>query len=186
MGLILVLGSVHHVDTLPLESNSNPVVDHGTLTNASQFGEQILPAMSCEDASVPRSLGPTSGEPHCGLSSINRSSRVPETTTQMLSQDSSGTSQALNTPSAVPSGQGASAPDISTPSESSQLQNGSPVHTRGEGMNQNTGETLLEEVVSGRGPVTGGICIALFGENFPAGPLYVRFGENWARTVSYT
>ena len=185
MGLILVLGSVHHVDSLPLGSNSDPIVDPGTLTNASQNGEQILPAMSCEDASVPRSLGPTLGEPHCGLSSINQSSRVPETTTQMSSQHSPGISRALNAPSAVPSGQGASAPDISTPPETSRLQIGLPAHTRSEGMNQNTGETLLEEVVSGRGPMTGGVCIALFGKNFPPGPLYVRFGENWACTVSY-
>ena len=185
MGLILVLGSAHHVDSRPLESNSSPVVDPSTLTNVSQNGEQILPAMSCQDASSPRSLGPTPGEPHCGLSSIIQSSRVPETTTQMLSQDSSGTSRALNTPSAVPSGQGARSPDMSTPSESSQLQIESPAHTRSEGMNQNTGETLLEEVVSGRGPTTGGIQVFLVGENFPARRLYVRFGENWARTVSY-
>ena len=186
MGLILVLGSVHHVDSPPLESNNNPVVDPGTLTNASRNGEQILPAMYCEGAPVPRSLGPTSGEPHCGPSSINQSSRVPEATTQMLSQNSSGTSRALNTPSTVPSGQGASAPDMSTPSESSRLQIGSPAHTRNEGMNQNTGETLLEEVVPERGPTTGRIQIFLAGENFPVVPLYVRFGENWARTVSYS
>ena len=185
MGLILVLGSVHHVDSLPLESNSNPVVDPGTHTNASQNGEQILPAMSCEGASIPRSLGPTSGEPHCGLSSINQSSRVPEATTQMLGENSSGTSRALNIPPAVPSGQGTSAPNIPTPPEISQLHNESPAHTRNEGTSQNMNGTLLEEVVPERGPTTGRIQIFLAGENFPEVPLYVRFGENWARAVSY-
>ena len=68
--------------------------------------------MSCENVLVTRSFGHASGDPHCGLSSINRSSRVPETTAQMLSQIPSGISRALNTPSAVPSGQRASAPDI--------------------------------------------------------------------------
>ena len=180
-----MLGPLHHVGSLPLESNSNPVVDPGTLTNAPQNGEQILSAMSCEGASVPRSLGPTSGEPHCGLSSINQSSRVPEATAQMLSQNSSGISRALNTPSAVPSGQGASAPDISTPPGISQVQNESPAHARNEGTSQNMNGTLLEEVVPEKGPTTGRIQIFLVGENFPEVPLYVRFGENWARTVSY-
>ena len=59
-------------------------------------------------------------------------------------------------------------------------------HDRNEGINQNTDETLLEEVDPEKGPTTGGIRVALFGENFPAVPLYVGFGDNWVRAVSYT
>ena len=104
----------------------------------------------------------------------------------MLSQDSSETSQALNTSSDMPSGQRHSAPDLSTPSELSRLQTESTVHTRNEGADQITGEALLEEVVPEKGPTTGMLQIALFGERFPAGPLYALFGDNWARAVSYT
>jgi len=172
------------VDTLPLVSNGNPVVGSGTRTSALPNDEQILPAMSCENASVPFSLGPTSGEPHGG-GSTNQSSRIPEATSQILSQNASGTSRAPNTPSIAPPGQGGSAPVVSTPSEAPQVQIGSPAHTHNEGINQNTGATVLEEVVPAKGPMTGGVPIALFGENFPAGPLYVRFGDNWARAVSY-
>ena len=134
--------------------------------------------MSCENSPVPE---PTSGEPHCGRS-INQSSRVPNATSEMLGQSLSGISRPLNTTSAVPSGQEASAPDISTLSET-RIE--SLAQTRREGINQDTGETLLEEVLPERGPTTGGIGITLFGENFPAVPLYVGFGENWARAVSY-
>ena len=61
----------------------------------------------------------------------------------------------------------------------------SPAHTRTEGVNQTTDETLLEEIDPEKGPTTGGIRVALFGENFPAVPLYVGFGDNWVRAVSY-
>jgi len=103
----------------------------------------------------------------------------------MLSQNSSGTSRALNTPSVVPSGQGSSAPVVSIPPETSQVQIDSPAHTHNEAINQNMGATVLEEAVPERGPTTGRKQIVLFGENFPAVPLYVRFGDNWARAVSY-
>ena len=182
-----MLGSLHHLGSPPLESNSNPLLDSGTRPNASPNGEQTLPVMSCENAPIPRSLGPTSGEPHCGRS-MNQSSRVPNTTSETLGQSLSGTSRPLNTTSGVPSqpsqpsGQGASAPDIPILSET-RIE--SPAHSRGEGINQATGETFLEEVDPGRGPTTGGIRIALFGENFPAVPLYVGFGDNWVRAVSY-
>ena len=178
-----VLGSLHHGHSLPFESNSNPV-DSGTRTRASLIGEQILPVVSREDASVPRSLGPTSDEPHCGRS-MDQSSRVPEATAQRLSQSSSGRSRPPNAPSAVPLGQGVGAPGISTPPETSQLHIEPPAHTRYEGTSQNVGGTLLEEVVPEKGPTTGRTQIVLFGENFPAVPLYVRFGDNWARAVSY-
>ena len=172
------------MDPLPLESNSNPVVDSGTRTGAAPVGEQILPVISCENASVGHSPGPTSDEPRGGRS-VNQSSRIPEATSQMLGQSSSGTSRPLNTSSSVPlGGQGAGAPDISVPPETSQLQIESPTHTRNEGISQSMGETLLNEVVPEKGPTTGGICVALFGKNFPAIPLYVCFGENWVRAVS--
>ena len=103
----------------------------------------------------------------------------------MSSQNSLGTSQVPNTSSAVPSGQGIGAPDISTPSKSTRLQAESPVHTRNEGINQNTGEASFV-VAPDKGPMTGRIQIILYGENFPGGPLYVLFGENWARAVCYT
>jgi hypothetical protein len=184
MGLIPVLGSLNRVDPLRLESNSNPVVYSGTHTSAPPHGEQILPVMPCENASVPRQLGPPSGEPHCGCN-ISHASRVPEATSQMLNQSSSGISRPLNTPSAEPSGQGASAPDISIPSETSRLQVESPAHTHNEDVNYIAGATVLEEVVPEKGPTTGRIQVVLFGENFPANPLYVCFGDNWTRAVSY-
>lgn len=179
-----MLGSLHCLDSLPLESNSNPLVYSSTWTSTSPHRDQILPVMSCEDASVPRSHIPTPGEPHSGHS-ISQASRVPEATSQMLSQSSSGVSQPLNTSSAVLSGQGGSTPETSIPSETSRLQVESPAHTRNEGVNQIADETLLEEVDPEKGPTTGGIRIALFGENFPAIPLYVAFGDNWVGAVSY-
>jgi len=178
--LIRVLGSLRLLDSLPYESNSNPVIYTDTRANAAPHGEQVLPVMSCEGASVPCSLGPTSGEPHYGRS-INTASRVPEASSQMLGQNSSGTSRASNIPSTMPSGRGGSAPDISSPAETSRLQIGSLSRTRNEGMNQ----VLLEEVNPERGPTTGGITVALFGENFPAVPLYICFGDKWVRAVSY-
>ena len=172
------------MESLPLENNGNPVVDSSTRTSASPHGEQTLPVMSCENASVSRSFGSTSDEPRYGRSS-SHAFRVPETTSQMLGESALVIPQPLNTSSAVPSGQGRSAVDISIPPEAPQLQIESPVHTRNEGVNQNTRETLLEEVDPERGPTTGGIRVALFGENFPTVPLYVGFGCNWVRAVSY-
>ena len=179
-----MLGSLHHIDSPPLKSNSNPLIGSGTRTNSSRNDEQTLSVMSCASASVLRSLGPTSGGPHCGRS-INQYSRVPKATSEMLGQSLSGISRPLNTTSAVPSRQRASAPDISTLSETSQLRIESPAHPCGEGINQDTDETLLEGVVPEKGPTTGGTHFALFGENFPAVPLYVCFGDNWVRAVSY-
>ena len=176
-----MLGSLHLVDTQPPESDNNPVFYSGARTSASPNGEQIPPVIPCENPPVP---GPTSGEPHCGPS-VNQSSRVPEATSRTLSQNSSGTSQGPNTSSAIPSGQGGSAPDISIPSETSRLQIESPVHTHNEDIDQITDETLLEEVVPQKGPTTGGIHVDLWGQHFPAILLYVRFGDNWVRAVSY-
>ena len=85
----------------------------------------------------------------------------------------------------MPSGQGPSAPDIPTPPESSRLQAESPEHTRNEGIDQIRGETLLERAVPQTGPMIGGIEINLWGQNFPDVLLYVRFGDNCVRAVSY-
>ena len=172
------------MDPLPLESNSNPVGDSGTRTSAAPVGEQILPIISFENASVAHSPEPTLDEPHGGRS-VNQSSRIPEVTSQMLSQGLSGTSRPLNTPLAVPSGQGAGASDISTPPEISQLQNESPAHTRNEGTSRNMNGAVLEEVVPEKGPTTGRIRIILLGERFPSVPLFVGFGDNWTRAVSH-
>ena len=173
-----MLGCFHPMDTLPVESNSDP---YGMGTGASLNDEQIRALMPCAIASV---LEPTSGEPHCGRG-IHQSSRVPEATSQMLSQDSSGTSRGHNTSSAMPSGQGGSAPGISIPSDTSQSPIISPAHTRNEGIDQIEGEALLEEVVPQKGPTTGGIHICLWGQNFPTVPIFVRFGDNCVRAVSY-
>ena len=170
------------MDTLPPESDGHPVVDSGTRTGAPPIGEQIPPVMPRENAPVPRLLGSTPGEPHGGRG-VNQFSRIPEATSQMLGQSPSGTPRPLNTSSLVPlGGQGAGAPDLSTPPETSQLQIES--HTRNEGISQTMGETLLHEVDPEKGPTTGGIRVVLFGENFPAVPLYVCFGNNWVRAVS--
>ena len=117
---------------------------------------------------------PTSTEPHYGRG-INRSSRVPEPPSPMLSQNLSGIPRVFKTSSAMPSGQ----------PETSQLQVESLVNTRKDGIDQLRGETLLERTVPQKGPMIGGIEINLWGQNFPAVPLYVHFGDNWAGAVSY-
>ena len=177
-----MLGFLPPVYPLPLESKVNPS-GMGTITSPN--GEQIPPVLLCEISSVPRVLEPTSGEPHCGIG-ISQSSRVPGATSQMLSQNPSGTPQVHNTSLVAPSRQGCSAPGISIPSETSQPQVESLVNARNEGINQTTRDTLLQEVNPERGPMTGGMRVVLFGENFPAVPLYVGFGDQWVRAVSYT
>ena len=176
-----MLDSLRPLDFLPLESNSNHAGYFGTWTNKSPHGEQILPGTSYASASVPRF---TLDEPPCGHST-SQGSRVPEATLQIPNQ-SPGASRPPNPSSAVPSGQGGSPPDIFIPSETPQFPTESPAHTRNEGINQNTDEILLEDVVPEKGPMTGGIGIALFGENFPDAPLYAGFGDNWVRAVSHT
>ena len=166
---------------LSFENNINP---SGMVTRASPNGEQIPPVMLCEISSVPHVLEPTSGEPYYGLGT-NQSSRVPGATSQILSQNPSGIPRDLNTSLVVPPGQGCSAPGASIPSGTSQPQVESLVNTRNEGINQITCDTLLQEVNPERGPMTGGMRMVLFGENFPAVPLYVGFGDKWVRAVSY-
>ena len=170
-----MLGSSPPLDSLLLESNRNPAVYSSTWTNASPHGEQITPDMSYANASVPRSHRFTLGEPPCGRST-SQGSRVPGVTLRIPNQGPSGTSRPHNSSSAVPSGQGGSLLD--------QIE--SPPHTRNEDIDQDTDEILLEEVIPEKGPMTGGIGIALFGENFPDVPLYVGFGDNWVPAVSHT
>ena len=52
-------------------------------------------------------------------------------------------------------------------------------------LNQLTEETCVEVVLPDEGPTTGGKRIAIFGRNFPAVPLYVWFGDNSVRAVSF-
>lgn len=153
-------------------------------TRAPTNGEQIPPITSCEISSVPRVLEPTSGEPHCG-GGINQPSRGPGATSQMSTQSILGIPRVLNTPPVVPSGQGCGVPGVSIQCGPSQLGVESPVNTSNEGINQNTSDTRVQEVSPRRGPMTGGMDIVLFGERFPAFPLYVGFGDKWVRAVSY-
>lgn len=60
-----------------------------------------------------------------------------------------------------------------------------PEGTRSEDTDQASDEIFLEAVVPETGPMAGGIRIVLLGKNFPSTPLHVRFGDNWARAVSY-
>ena len=138
-----------------------------------------MPHMFSENAPVlPHSSAPTSGEPQRG-DCINLS------TSRMSSQDSSRGPGAPTTHPGVSSRQGGSAPDRSLPSEASGSQIEAPARTRNEDMNQIADQTFLEEVVPGKGPMTGMVSIAIFGEDFPEIPLYVWFGENCVRAVSH-
>jgi len=167
-----------------MESDIGPEMVHSrTRANAQPDMEQILPVTPLDVAPVPQSLGSTSSRPQ-GCRSVNQASGVPEATIRVLSESSSGTSGGPNTPSALPSGQGSSAPYITIPSETSRSQIEAPARTCNEGINQTADETFLEEVVPEKGPMIGGIRIVILGENFPAVPLYVGFGNNWVRVVS--
>ena len=44
-------------------------------------------------------------------------------------------------------------------------------------------EAVIEGTNPSRGPTTGGPVIWISGSNFPAAPLYVRFGDNFAHAV---
>ena len=150
-----------------------------TRTITSQHDEQIIPIMSSENAAVlPHSLASTSGE-------SQREDCINQSTSQMSSQDSSRGPEAPNTHLAASSGQGSSGPDRSIPSETSGSQIEAPARTRSENTNRIAEETFLEEVDPEKGPMTGGIHVAIFGENFPEIPLYVWFGDNWVRAVSH-
>jgi hypothetical protein len=127
-----------------------------------------------EAPSVPP--GPISAESQGGCSA-NQACKVPGVTSQPLSESSSGTSGA---PSAMPPGQGGRP----IPPETLRPQIDTPASSHNDGASEVADDTFLKEVVPGKGPMTGRIPIAIFGENFPAVPLYVGFGNNWARAVS--
>jgi hypothetical protein len=161
----------------PMERPISPEV----IYSRTRVNEQHLSVTPLDVAPAPN--GSTSGEPQC-YRNVNQPSGVPETTSHVLSESSSGTSGAPNAPSVIPSGQGSSAPYMPIPSDLSRSQNELPVRTCSEGINQTAEETFLEEVVPAKGPMIGGIPIIILGENFPAVPLYVGFGNNWVRAVS--
>jgi len=169
------LGSLSCLDSLPIETNTNPeLVYSRARTVPSPHDEQTIPVMSPENAPVlPHSIASTSSE------------RINQSTSQMSSQESSRGPEAPNTHLAASSGQGSSGPDRSIPSETSGSQIEAPARTRSENTNRIAEETFLEEVDPEKGPMTGGIHVAIFGENFPEIPLYVWFGDNWVRAVSH-
>jgi hypothetical protein len=171
------LYSLGTLASVPMERDISPEV----IYSRTRVNEQHPPVTPLDVAPAPRFLGSTSGEPQC-YRNVNQASGVPETTSQVLSESSSGTSGAPNTPSVIPSGQGSSAPYMPIPSDRSQ--NEVPARACSEGINQTAEDTFLEEVVPEKGPMIGGIPIIILGENFPAVPLYVGFGKNWVRAVS--
>jgi hypothetical protein len=122
------------------------------------------------------SHGPILAESQSGRSA-NQASRVSGVTQPPLSGSSSGTSGAS---SAMPSGQGGRP----IPPETPQPRTDTPASDCNEGSNDVGDEIFLKDVVPKKGPMTGGIDIVIFGENFPDIPLYVGFGNNWVRAVS--
>jgi hypothetical protein len=184
MVLISILGSFNRLDSLAIETNINPeAVYSRSRTNGPTHREQILPVMPFGTTSVFHSLRPTSGEPQSGRS-LNQAPRVPEDISQTLRESPWGRSGAGRTSSVLPSGQGGRAPHMPIPPETPRLME-SPASTSGGGIDQTFNEIFLEEVVPGEGPVIGGIPIVILGENFPAVPLFVGFGNNWIRAVSH-
>ena len=157
--LIPALASSSGLDSRPVESTTDPQVGYPrALICAPPFGEQIPPVISSGNVSIPHSLGSTLGEAQdrCG---INRASGVPNVTSQTLDQSFLGISGVISVPT-IPLEQG--------------------------GINSIVEETLLEEVIPGDGPMSGGIRIAILGKNFPNNiPLYARFGNNLAKAVSH-
>jgi hypothetical protein len=130
-------------------------------------------------------FGSVTVEPQCG-SGVNKASEVPQPTSQISNESSSGTSGVPDVPSALPSGQGSSIHDLRMPLGTPQLQVEEPQGTHHGGTNQAPNEIVLEEVVPEKGPMTGGKHIIMLGENFPATPLYAAFGDKWVRVVSCT
>jgi hypothetical protein len=126
--------------------------------------------------------GSNSIQPQCG----HGVSQAPQPTSYISNESSSGTSGIPDTLSALPSGQRSGVPNLLMPPTSSQLRVEEPEGPRSGDANQAPNESFLEEVLPEKGPMTGGIHIAIFGENFPSTPLYAVFGHNWVRVVSYT
>ena len=67
----------------------------------------------------------------------------------------------------------------------SQLRLEEPEGTRSRNTYQAPNEIFLV-VLPEKGPTTGGIRIAILGENFPSTPLFVGFGDRWVRAASHT
>lgn len=144
--------------------------------------DHTLPVLPLEAVTVP---GSTLGAPQCGRG-VSQASGAPPPTTQVSNESSSGTSGVPGALSALPSGQGRGVPNLLMPLTTSQSQVEGPESTHGGDTNQAPNENFLEEVVPEKGTMTGGIHIAIFGENCPSTPLYVVFGDNWVRAVSQT
>jgi len=140
--------------------------------------ERTPPVLPFETVTVPGSI---LVEPQC-RHGVRQAPGVPQPTSGISNESSSGTSGAPDALSALPSRQGRSIPLM--PLTTQQLQSDEPEGTHSGDTNQVPNEIFLEEVLPERGPMTGGIHVAIFGENFPSTPLYVVFGENWVRAVS--
>ena len=169
----------------PIERNvSLDVVRDRTHASTLPCSEQFLPVLSPEAVTAP---GTISVEPQYGPG-VSQASGAPPPTSQISNKSSSGASGVPDALSAPHSRQGSGVPDLLMPLSTSQSRVEEPEDTHSGDTNQppNSNEIFLEEVLPEKGPMTGGIHIALFGENFPSIPLYAWFGDNWVRAVSYT
>ena len=144
--------------------------------------EQTLPVLSPQPVTI---TGSISIEPQCA-GGLSQASGVPLQSSQISNKSSSGTSAVHDAPPALHSGQESSVPNLLMPLTTPQLNVEEPEDTHNGDTNQAPNEAFLEEVLPEKGPTTGGVHIAIFGENFPSIPLYVAFGDNWVRAVSYT
>ena len=153
-----------------------------THAGAVSRSEQTLPVLPPQPVIIPGSI---SVEPQCGRG-VSQTSGVPPRSSHVSNESSSGTSGVPDAPSALHSEQGSSIPNPLMPLRTPQLNVEEPEDTHSGDTNLALSEVFLEEVLPEKGPTTGGIHIALFGENFPSTPLYVAFGDNWVRAVSYT
>ena len=153
-----------------------------THAGAVSCSEQTLPVLPPQSVTI---TGSISIEPQCGRG-LSQASEIPPHSSQVSNEGSSGTSGVHDAPSALHSGQGSSVPNLLMPLTTPRLNVEAPEDTHSGDSNQALNEVFLEEVLPEKGPTTGGIHIAIFGENFPSTPLYVAFGDNWVRAVSYT
>ena len=160
--------------------NLNVVYDP-TRASTLPCSEQTSPVFPLEAATAPR---PTSPEPQCGCGE-SQASGVPRPTSQVPNESSSGTYGAPDALSALPLGQGCNVPDLRMPLTPSQLRLEEPEGTRSRNTYQAPNEIFLV-VLPEKGPTTGGIRIAILGENFPSTPLFVGFGDRWVRAASHT
>ena len=144
--------------------------------------ERTLPVLPFECVTVPGSISVEPQRRH----GVSQASAVPQPTSHITNEGSSGTSGVPDAIPSLPSGQGGSIPNQLMPLTTPQLQVEESEVPHGGGTNQASNEIYLEEVFPEKGSMTGGVPIAIFGENFPSTPLYVVFEENWVRAVSQT